>query len=206
LLKIGEGLSQVNLPTIVVCEDADKLEQIDALIKSQPELVLLGTIQPAAVQQQAIPVGIKITWIELAPDPPKALALLGELKEKYPGMHFLVSHDTLQADLVKSAMQLGAIEYLDTQSAPTLLPEAIKRITVKEQNLPADRSAGSGGPPPPLPPPSDKAAQIVRQTGKMRSKVSQVDGSSTGLPSWVLPSVFLFLLAVFVTLYFKLSH
>ncbi len=192
----------MNLPTIVVCDDAEKLHQIDTLIKSQPELVLLGTIEPEQAHQQAIPQGIKITWIELAPEPQKALALLGELKEKYPGMHFLVSHDTLQADLVKSAMQLGAIEYLDTQSAPTLLPEAIKRITVKEQSAPSV----SAGPPPPLPPPSDKAAQIHRQTGKMRSKVSEIDGTPIGLPTWVLPSVVLFLLCVFVALYFKLSH
>jgi DNA-binding NarL/FixJ family response regulator len=193
----------VNLPTIVVCDEAAKLRQIDALIKSQPELVLLGTLEPDTAHQQNIPEGIKITWIELAPDPHKSLALLGELRDKYPHMHFLVSHDTLQADLVKTAMQLGAIEYLDTQSAPTLLPEAIKRIIVKEQNSPAGHS---GGPPPPLPPPSDKAAQIVRQTGKMRSKVSEIDGTPTGFPSWLLPSVVLILLSIFVTLYFKLGH
>ncbi|HEY9680954.1 MAG TPA: hypothetical protein V6C86_05165 [Oculatellaceae cyanobacterium] len=192
----------MNLPMIVVCDEAAKLRQIDTLIKSQPELVLLGTLEPDTAHQQSIPEGIKITWIELAPEPQKALALLGELKEKYPNMHFLVSHDTLQADLVKTAMQLGAIEYLDSQSAPTLLPEAIKRIAVKEQNAPHTPS----GPPPPLPPPSDKAAQIHRQTGKMRSKVSEIDGTPTGLPAWLLPSVVLILLCVFVTLYFKLGH
>jgi DNA-binding NarL/FixJ family response regulator len=196
----------VNLPTIVVCDEAAKLRQIDTLIKSQPELILLGTIEPELAHTQAIPQGIKITWIELAPEPQKALELLSELKEKYPHMHFLVSHDTLQADLVKSAMQLGAIEYLDAQSAPTLLPEAIKRIIVKEQNSPAEIAKTSGGPPPPLPPPSDKAAQIHKQTGKMRSKVSEIDGTPTSLPPWLLPSVLIILMCVLGVVYLKLGH
>jgi DNA-binding NarL/FixJ family response regulator len=196
----------VNLPTIVVCDEAAKLRQIDTLIKSQPELVLLGTIEPELAHTQAIPQGIKVAWIELAPEPQKALGLLGELKEKYPHMHFLVSHDTLQADLVKSAMQLGAIEYLDTQSAPTLLPEAIKRIIVKEQSAPAESPRAGSGPPPPLPPPSDKAAQIHKQTGKMRSKVSEIDGTPNGLPAWLLPSVLIFLMCVLAVLYMKLGH
>ena len=193
----------MSLTTIVVCEQNDKLQKIDDLIKSQPEMVLLGTVEPGSVMQQTIPAGIKVTWIELAPNQQNKLALLGQLKEKYPSMHFLVSHDTLQADLVKSAMQLGAVEYLDSESAATLLPEAIKRILSKEQNIPADLARASTGPAPSLPPPSDRAAQIHRQTGKMRSKVSEIDGTPTGLPSWLLPSVLIVLLTVLAALYFK---
>jgi DNA-binding NarL/FixJ family response regulator len=200
------GAYIVNLPTIVVCEEVSKVQQIDTLIKSQPELVLLGTIEPETAQQENIPPGIRVVWVELAPEPKKSLSLLGLLKDKYPSMNFLVSYETLEADLVKTAMQLGAIEYLDSQSAPTLLPEAIKRIVMREQNAPPETAKPSSGPPPPLPEPSDKHAQTARKTAKMRSKVTEIDGSPVGLPGWLLPSVLLVLLVTFVVVYFRMGH
>jgi DNA-binding NarL/FixJ family response regulator len=196
----------VNLPTIVVCDgETGKCEQIDTMINGQPDLVLLGTIDRDAAKDN-LPDSVKVAWIELAPDPQKGLQLLGELKLAHPGMNFLVSYDTLQSDLVKSALQIGAIEYLDAQSGAKLLNEAVKRILSKEANARPVASAVRSGPPPVMPAPSEKAASTVRESKNMRSKVSQLDGSPTGLPTWILPSIVLILLIVVVGVYFTQSH
>ena len=82
----------MNLPTIVVCDNAaGKKDEIESLISAQPSLILLGTVSRQAASQQTLQQGIKVIWLELAPDPQKGLALLGELKEKYPKVHYLVS-------------------------------------------------------------------------------------------------------------------
>ena len=195
----------MNLPTIVVCDgETGKREQIDTMINGQPDLVLLGTVDRDSAKDN-LQDSVKVAWIELAPDPQKGLQLLGELKQAHPGMNFLVSYDTLQSDLVKSALQIGAIEYLDAQSGARLLAEAVKRIISKEASAhPA--AAARSGPPPVMPAPSEKAASTVRESKNMRSKVSQLDGSPTGLPTWILPSIVLILLIVAVGVYFSQSH
>jgi DNA-binding NarL/FixJ family response regulator len=196
----------VNLPTIVVCDgETGKREQIDTMINGQPDLVLLGTVDRDSAKDN-LQDSVKVAWIELAPDPQKGLQLLGELKQAYPGMNFLVSYDTLQSDLVKSALQIGAVEYLDAQSGAKLLSEAVKRIITKESSARPVAGAARSGPPPVMPAPSEKAASTVRESKNMRSKVSQLDGSPTGLPSWILPAIVLILLIVAVGVYFTQSH
>jgi DNA-binding NarL/FixJ family response regulator len=218
----------VNLPTIVVCDNAaGKKDEIESLISAQPSLILLGTVSRQAASQQTLQQGIKVIWLELAPDPQKGLALLGELKEKYPKVHYLVSYETLQADLVKTAMQLGAVEYLDMPGAAQLLPPAIARIDSKEHT--ATTAAGA---PPPAPlassrpsatqdnlqalpagqgsiaqgrterptnaPPAEKATGSSLR--KARNLTTEGDPNSVfaSLPSWLLPSIMIIMVLVAV--------
>lgn len=219
----------MNLPTIVVCDNAaGTKETIESLIASQPSLILLGTVSRQAASQQTLQQGIKVVWLELAPDPQKGLALMSELKEKYPKVHYLVSYETLQADLVKTAMQLGAVEYLDTAGAAQLLPPAIARINQKEQT--ATTSAGT---PPPAPLASSRPSAthdnlqalpagqgsiaqgrstdrpVNVQPGervsnsslrKSRNLTTEGDPNSvfSALPSWLLPSIMLIMVIVAV--------
>jgi DNA-binding NtrC family response regulator len=218
----------VNLPTIVVCDNiAGKKEEIESLISAQPSLILLGTISRQSASQQTLQQGIKVIWLELAPDPQKGLALLNELKEKYPKVHYLVSYETLQADLVKTAMQLGAVEYLDMPGAAQLLPPAIARINGKEQS--ATTAAGT---PPQAPLASTRpsatqdnlqalpagqgsiaqgrtersahAPAAERVTGnslrKARNLTTEGDPNSifASLPNWLLPAIMLVMVIVAV--------
>jgi DNA-binding NarL/FixJ family response regulator len=192
----------VNLPTIVICDDAaEKREQIDALISGQPELIKLGAIDRQAAREDLQP-GIKVMWLELAPDPQKGLQLLGELKQKYPATSFLVSYDTLQSDLVKTAMRLGAIEFLDAEGAAKLLPDAIKSILRKETTTQAAAAAAVGALPSVAPAP-EKTAQHMRES-KMRTKVSEMEGGLM-MPIWLLPTVFIVLICMLAAIYFALK-
>ncbi|HEY9677455.1 MAG TPA: hypothetical protein V6C76_05575 [Drouetiella sp.] len=226
----------MNLPTIVVCDNAaGKKDEIEALIATQPSLILLGTVSRQAASQQALQQGIKVVWLELAPDPQAGLALLTELKDKYPKIHYLVSFETLQADLVKTAMQLGAVEYLDYAGAAQLLPPAIQRINAKEQTA---TTAAQAAPHSPLAASRPTATQDNlqalpagqgsiaqgRSTGshqtvppserpsntslKRTRGLTEGDPNSvfSALPSWLLPSLLLVMLVVCVLLMFVLKH
>ncbi len=193
----------MNLPTIVICDDAaGKREQIDELISGQPELIKLAAIDRQAAKEDMQP-GIKVMWLELAPDPQKGLQLLGELKQKYPGTSFLVSYDTLQSDLVKTAMRLGAVEFLDAEGAAKLLPEAVKTIARKESTTQATAAAVTGNQQP-LPPASEKTVQHMREAKNMRTKVSQMEGGLM-MPVWLLPTVFIVILCMLGAIYFCLK-
>ncbi len=226
----------MNLPTIVVCDTAaGQKEVIETLISEQPSLILLGTVSRQAASQQTLQQGIKVIWLELAPDPQKGLALLNELKEKYPKVHYLVSYETLQADLVKTAMQLGAVEYLDMPGAARLLAPAIARINQKEQT--ATTSASSAPPSPlsssrpsatydnleALPPGQGSIAQGRTEKSVHSAPAERVSNSSlrkarnlttegdpnsmfAALPNWLLPSLMLVMVLVVVLVMMSMMH
>lgn len=227
----------MNLPTIVVCDNAaGHKETIESLISEQPSLILLGTVSRQAASQQVLQQGIKVIWLELAPDPQKGLALLTELKEKYPKVHYLVSYATLQADLVKTAMQLGAVEYLDMPGAARLLAPAIARINQKEQTA---TNTASNAPPAPLassrpsatydnlealPAGQGSIAQGRTEKGvhnqppaervtnsslrKSRNLTTEGDPNSVfaALPNWLLPSLLLVMIIVVVLVMMSIMH
>ena len=123
----------MTLPTVVVCDSAEKSDQIATLVKSQPDLALLETVSREAAREQISNIQPKLVWLELAPEPNKATELLNELLSHNPSTYFLVSYDTVNADLVKQTMHLGAIDYLDPQSWQKQLPEAVSRVLSKEK-------------------------------------------------------------------------
>jgi DNA-binding NarL/FixJ family response regulator len=218
----------LHLPTIVVCDTAaGQKEAIESLISEQPSLILLGTVSRQAASQQTLQQGIKVIWLELAPDPQKGLALLHELKEKYPKVHYLVSYETLQADLVKTAMQLGAVEYLDMPGASRLLAPAIARINQKEQTA---TTGASNAPPAPLASSRPSAtydnlqalpagqgsiaqgrtekqihtapAERVSNSSLRKARALTTEGDPNSifaaLPSWLLPSLMIVMVIVVV--------
>jgi hypothetical protein len=132
--------------------------------------------------------------------------LLGDLREKYPRVQFLVSYDTLKSDLVKSAMQLGAVEYIDPASAERLLPDAIERVVQKLNEAVLGSSATR---PKVLTAPSTIEVPITpddtyvpgstaqnRSVTGARAKVSQLEGGPGALPVWLLPSIMIVMILV----------
>jgi DNA-binding NarL/FixJ family response regulator len=206
----------VAVSTLLVCDDAAKIEQLQALISSEPQLKYTGTVLSENAAKQVLELSPSVIWIELAPEPAKALTLLGELKEKYPALQYLVSYDKLQPDLVKSAMQLGAVEYIDPDSAKRLLPDAIERINqrlhaaimgnaaVRQPVLTAPAQTND------LPAADDNyvpgAAAPSRQVSGVRGELSQLEGGPGMLPVWFLPATMLALVLVVIILYFSGHH
>lgn len=219
----------MNLPTIVVCDaEPEKKEELKTLIGSQPSLILLGTISRQTAVTQEFQPGIKVLWLELAPNPRQGLKLLESLKERYPKMHYLVSFESLQGDLVKTAMQLGVIEYLDAAGAGELLPPAVERIQAKEESL----LSPTVSPPSRLPLSSslptetsvdlptqashaslmqgraqDESSSHAPKAGKSAVSPSSLKRTrnlthegdpNNPLPPWFLPSVLLIMIIVFV--------
>jgi DNA-binding NarL/FixJ family response regulator len=200
----------VTVSTLLVCDDSSKTDMLQALIGSRPELKLTSFVEGASAFDRIRSESPSLVWIELSPEPAKGLSLLGELREKYPGVQFLVSYDTLKADLVKSAMQLGAIEYIDPESADRLLPDAIERIHVRLNEAVMGSSAGRPRlltapslTPSDLPVTPDEtyvpgAAAASRSVTGVRGKAVQLASGPGGLPFWLLPAVMLIMIAVFL--------
>jgi len=144
----------VSLPTLIICEAGeDKAKQIEELIRAHSELRLIGTVNRQTAAKQIAALSPKLVWIELAPEPMKALTLLGDLREQHPKIQFLVSNETLDGGLIKTSMQLGATDFLDSQTWKDQLPDVVKRVVLKAEQLhaqpqaaaPAAAPAASGG-------------------------------------------------------------
>ncbi len=147
----------MSLPTLIICEAGEeKAKQIEALIGAHKELRLIGTVNRQSAAKQITALSPKLVWIELAPEPMKALTLLGDLREQHPKIQFLVSNETLDGGLIKTSMQLGATDFLDSQTWKDQLPDVVKRVVLKAEQLhaapappaaPAKEPAKDGMPP-----------------------------------------------------------
>lgn len=195
--------------TLLVCDDTNKTDQLQTLIGSRPELKLTSAVEGGSAQDRILVDSPSLVWIELSPDPVRGLSLLGELREKYPTIQFLVSYDTLKADLVKSAMQLGAIEYIDPGSADRLLPDAIERINHKLNEAimgtprPRVLQAPSSSDAPVIPDESyvPGANAAGRSATGLRGNQAQIEGGPGSLPVWLLPTIMLVLIVVTVVMF-----
>lgn len=67
-------------------------------------------------------------WLELGPDPQKALSLLAQLKEHFPKTPVLVSHNVSDPELIRKSFRLGALDFLDPDRWRTDLPAAIASL------------------------------------------------------------------------------
>lgn len=220
----------MTLPTVVVCDSEEKSKEIVSLVNSQPDLSLVKTIGRTKASENIATIHPKLVWLELAPEPIEAIALLSELRGHNPTTYFLVSYETLNADLVKATMQLGAVDYLDAQTWQQQLPEAITRLLVKEKaaqegsTSPQHDSSGfahqdSPGfvhdPGPGLPHHAspgfahhEENLPVARESHEqmVNTGVSpeETEVNSPGWPIWVIPTLAIILLAIFgVILYLR---
>jgi len=137
----------VSLTTLIICEAGEeKAKQIEELIRAHSELRLIGTVNRQSAAKQIASLTPKLVWIELAPEPMKALTLLGDLREQHPKIQFLVSNETLDGGLIKTSMQLGATDFLDSQTWKDQLPDVVKRVVIKAEQLHAPSAAAPSAP------------------------------------------------------------
>jgi len=116
-----------------VCEQSlGKLEKLEAVIGQCQDLNYVGSSERANAKERVTELHPKLVWIELAPDPEAGLVLLSELKQLFPETHYLVGNEVLDGALVKSAMNKGAVDFLDDKSVVAQLPDVIGRIAAKE--------------------------------------------------------------------------
>ncbi len=121
------------LSTLVVCDAGkDKQAEIEALVGANQSMSLVGTTSTHDSVEKIRETDPKLVWIELAPNPDEGIKLLGGLKNQFPGVYYLVSNEVLNASLVKTSMQMGAVDFLDAQTWSDQLPDVVKRILQKE--------------------------------------------------------------------------
>lgn len=123
----------MTLSTLVVCDAGqEKQSQIEGLVGANQSMTLLGTTSTQDSLEKIRETEPKLVWIELTPNPDQVIKLLSTLKTQFPNTYFLVSNDELNGALVKTSMQMGAVDFLDAKTWNDQLPDVISRILSKE--------------------------------------------------------------------------
>ncbi len=140
-IAAGTNLAKPQPITIVLVCDADKIkrEAIESLIRGRKRLRLSATLSIASAAEKIRILNAKIIWLELAPAPENALALLAELKEKFPRAAVLVSYDKPDVTLMRASYRLGASDFLDPERWKTDLGAALEHIEPGPKRRPASQ-------------------------------------------------------------------
>jgi DNA-binding NtrC family response regulator len=192
----------LNLPTLVVCDStAEKRKEIEELVQSQPALTYLNTVSRINASQEITDQSAKLVWLELDPEPDEGIALLTDWKSQHSPIHFLVSYQTLNADLVKASMHAGAIDFLDAGTWQEQLPDVVTRVIAKEKaatepppkkevrfDITADR----------IPAYSDSINKMRHTT---EEDVPADELKVVPIPAWVIPAIVLTIVALGVAMY-----
>lgn len=149
----------MSIPTLLVCDGDDaKQEILEGLVKNEPGLKYIATVSKSdgsRAVEQAIKVGTKLLWIDLDDEPVEGLNLLAETRQLYPQLPVVVSKSSLDADMVRASVNLGALDFLDPQS----WTNQIKIVVAKLQSTGAPAPAAA----PVAAPPAAPAAAAHRQ-------------------------------------------
>jgi DNA-binding NarL/FixJ family response regulator len=114
------------LETLVICDaDLKKRTAIEDLIMGQTSLTIADKASILSAIERVQKLQPALVWLELAPDPEKALKLVAELKNKFPKIPILVSYDVADPDLIRKSYRLGVLDFLDAERWRTDLPAAI---------------------------------------------------------------------------------
>ena len=122
----------MSLSTLVISEVQGMTEQIENLIGESKDLNVVAVSPRETAQDNLKSSGARVVWIALSPDPEAGLSLLSTLRDNFEDVHFLVSNETLEADLVKRSMQIGAVDFLDSKTWDVQLPDVTSRVIAKE--------------------------------------------------------------------------
>jgi DNA-binding NtrC family response regulator len=194
------------LSTLVVCDSsAEKRQQIEELVTSQADLSLLSSTSRQGARNQIDGQSPQLVWLELDPDPTTGVSLLGALHQSFPNTYFLVSYQTLNADLVKSSMQNGAVDYLDAGTWQEQLPEVITRILTKEkaaQEAAAAKDAEIKERVRKFSATADRMPAYNQSINKMRKTMEENGQEEVPLPPWVMPTIIVFFVALLAAVYF----
>jgi len=191
----------------VVCDaTAEKRKEIEELVESQPDLTLIETVSRDSAGQEITDKSAKLVWLELDPEPEKGIALISDWKGQHPDIHFIVSYQTLDADLVKSSMHAGAVDFLDSGTWKDQLPDVVTRLLSKEKaaanasarkhhherfDITADRI-----------PVYTESITRLRHTIEDEAPPEVVEGPDVvPLPGWVVPAIVLSILALALAMF-----
>lgn len=129
------------LPTVLISGASEELTaRIEQLIRGQAELSLVESVTPRAAANRDFKA--KLVWVELESDPEANVALLESLIKAHPNTFFVVSKEDLEPELVKRAMQVGALDFLDHKGWAAQIRSVVRRIMAKEFGSKPTQGAG----------------------------------------------------------------
>lgn len=125
----------MSLSTLLVSEVEEMSSRIESLLAQSNDLEFARLSSRKSAREDITATNPRVIWITLSPEPENGLALLDSLRSEFEDKHFLVSNETLEADLVKRSMQLGAVDFLDAKTWYVQLPDVTSRVMAKELSI-----------------------------------------------------------------------
>ncbi|MBS2006609.1 MAG: hypothetical protein JST01_06190 [Cyanobacteria bacterium SZAS TMP-1] len=127
----------MSIPLLLVCDgDESKQATLEGLVKNEPGLKYIATVsmqEGTRAVERAMKVGARLIWIDLDEEPVEGLNLLSETRKLYPSLNVIVSRRELDADMVKAALQLGALDFLDPSRAAQQLNVVVENMKAAGQ-------------------------------------------------------------------------
>jgi DNA-binding NarL/FixJ family response regulator len=122
----------VSIPLLLVCDGGEsKQATLEGLVKNEPGLKYIATVsmqEGTTAVERAVKVGAKLIWIDLDEEPVEGLNLLAETRKLHPALNVIVSRSQLDPDMVRAALQLGALDFLDSARAAQQLNVVVENL------------------------------------------------------------------------------
>ncbi len=127
----------MSIPLLLVCDGAEsKQATLEGLVKNEPGLKYIATAsmqEGTRAVERAVKVGAKLVWIDLDEEPVEGLNLLAETRKLHPMLNVIVSRSQLDPDMVRAALQLGALDFLDPARAAQQLNVVVENLKTSGQ-------------------------------------------------------------------------
>ena len=131
----------MTIPLLLVCDGAEsKQASLEGLVKNEPGLKYIATVsmqEGIRAVERAVKVGAKLIWIDLDEEPVEGLNLLAETRKLHPMLSVIVSRTQIDPDMVRAALQLGALDFLDPSRATQQLHVVVENLSVSAQQAQA---------------------------------------------------------------------
>ncbi|HMW92059.1 MAG TPA: hypothetical protein PKE54_18680, partial [Candidatus Obscuribacter sp.] len=122
----------MSIPTLLVCDGGESRQDVlEKMIKAEPGLKYLATVglvNGTRAVEQAIKVGGKLIWIDLEDEPDKAIDLIAEVRNMFPQANLLASANGVAPDIIRAALNLGALDVVRPETAAQQLQNLVARI------------------------------------------------------------------------------
>ncbi|MBX9692472.1 MAG: hypothetical protein K2Z81_08815 [Cyanobacteria bacterium] len=175
------------MSTLIVCNSRAKSE-IENLISTNPPLLSAGCVSQEQAIKEIGRAEPQVVWLDITDSVDHGLVLLKKIKEGFPHIHCLVSSETLDPQALRSSMQAGAFDFLDSKTWTAQVTDVVERLVAHDAAQAAAHAAEKVKKEQMLQELDAKrrqtASSVELDAVKLRAKTSEVDlPSRIGLPS-----------------------
>ncbi len=130
---------ELGLSTLIVSDNSGSSE-IESLVSTNPPLSSAGCVNLDNAINEIGRAGPKVVWLDITGSGDHGMVLLKKIKESYPQVYCLVSSETLDPQTLRTSMQAGAFDFLDSKTWSAQLTDVVERLVAHDAAQEAEKS------------------------------------------------------------------